>query len=121
MMSATWAPAVMAPTRTRTKVCSQLLSRSPSATVPNFTWAPTPGLFLFDPGSQPRDRPQLRFETRTSAARNTTCRHPRVPNQAAEGGAKVSCVRPHKSNCHGSMNIHSASFLGDFRNGPKQF
>ena len=77
MMSATWAPAAMAPTRTRTKVCSQLLSRSPSATVPNFTWAPTPGLFLFDPGSQPRDRPQLRFETRTSAARNTTCRHPK--------------------------------------------
>ena len=82
MMSATWAPAAMAPTRTRTKVCSQLLSWSPSATVPNFTWAPTPGLFLFDPGSQPRDRPQLPFRDPHLCCAQHNVPTPQVPYQA---------------------------------------
>ena len=35
-------------------------------------------------------------------------------------GPNMACSLP-SSDCHGSLNIHSASFLGDFRNGPKQF
>jgi hypothetical protein len=37
---------------------------------------PDSGALSFCPWLSTSDRPQLRFESRTSAARNATCRHP---------------------------------------------